>query len=115
MPKVPLQGLTLGSLSEGYAGKVIDDALTDVTRDLVRRGHDGKKRTVTITLDFIPDGDTAQCQIDVNVGVKLPGYRPPKTIARFDQAAGGLVFRTESAGHPDQPAIPGTRDEADDE
>lgn len=104
MPKVPVQGMTLNMLADGYAGKAIDAGLRRVTEDVIDRGHDGKPRTLTIKLTFTPDA-TGRCEIAVDVGVKCPGYKPPPTVAKYDQSFGGLAFSPDCAENPDQTTI----------
>lgn len=104
MPKIPIAGMTLNMLSDGYAGKAIDAGLRQITSDLIDRGHDGQKRTLTIRVTFQPD-EKGRCEVDVDVGVKVPGYRPPKTLAKYDQAAGGFVFNPDASENPDQTTI----------
>jgi len=43
---------SLGNLSEGYVGKMLQRALSDVTKDIYDRGHDRQKRKIVLTLDF---------------------------------------------------------------
>ena len=40
MAKVPVQGMTLSMLADGYAGKAIDVGLKRIMEDIVDRGHD---------------------------------------------------------------------------
>lgn len=101
MPKVPLQGMTLAMLSDGYAGKAIDAGLREIERDLMERGQDGQKRTLTIKVTFDPD-EKGRVDIDTQVGVKTPAFRPPKTQAKLDQRAGGLMFNPDCSENPDQ-------------
>lgn len=104
MPKVPIQGMSLSMLADGYAGRAIDSGLEQIARDILDRGHDGQKRVLTIKVTFEP-ADKGRCSIDLDVGVKIPGYRPPTTVAKYDQAAGGLVFNPEASENPDQMTI----------
>lgn len=103
--KVPVAAVTLSTLADGFAGRAIDSGLSRVMEDITARGHDGQKRTLTIKLTFTPD-DKGRSSIDVDVAVKTPGYKPPKTIAKYDQAAGGLVFSPDCAENPDQLTLP---------
>lgn len=105
--KVPVAAVTLATLADGFAGRAIDSGLSRIMDDIVNRGHDGQKRTLTIKINFTPD-DKGRSSIDVDVSVKTPGYRPPKTIAKYDQQAGGLVFSPDCAENPDQLTIPET-------
>ena len=104
MPKVPLAALSLNLLADGYAGSAIDAGLRRVQEDIIERGHDGLPRTVTIKLAFTPE-DKGRCKIEVDVGVKCPGYKPPATVAKYDQQAGGLVFSPDCSENPDQTTI----------
>lgn len=101
MPKVPLQGMTLNMLSDGFAGRVIEEGLAAVVKDLEARGHDGKDRKLTIQLTFSPE-DKGRVGIDVQVATKFPALRPPKTAARIDSRAGGLIFNPECSENPEQ-------------
>lgn len=108
--KVPVGATTLSTLADGYAGRAIDSGLARIQEDIVKRGHDGQKRTLTIKLTFTPD-DKGRSAIDVDVSVKTPGYKPPKTMAKYDQQAGGLVFNPDCSENPDQLTLPETGDE----
>lgn len=101
MAKVPLDAMTLNLLSDGYSGKVIDHGLSEVVRDLVDRGHDGKPRKLVVTFALTLEGE-GRVSIDTQVKTQVPAYRPPATQAKFDRAAGGLVFNPEVATNPDQ-------------
>ena len=105
MAKVPVQGMTLSMLADGYAGKAIDVGLKRIMEDIVDRGHDRQKRVMTIKITFTPD-QTGQCKIGVDVGTKCPSYVPPETVAKYDQQAGGLMFSPDSATNPDQMRFP---------
>lgn len=101
MAKVPLDSMTLNMLSDGYAGKVIDQAFAEVTKDIHERGHDGQKRKLIVEITFAPDG-LGMVKVDTQAKTKLPAFRPPQTMAKLDQRAGGLVFNTDCAANPDQ-------------
>lgn len=101
MPKVPLQSMTLNMLSDGFTGRVIEENLATIVKDMIDRGRDGKTRTLAIAIDFTP-ADQGKVQVDVKVGSKLPPWRPVKTIAQLDERAGGLLFNTDCAANPDQ-------------
>lgn len=101
MPKVPLDGMTLNMLSDGYAGRVIEEGLADIIRDINERGHDGKARKLVIELTLVPE-DKGRVSIDTQVKTKLPAYRPPQTVAKLDDRAGGLVFNSDCSENPDQ-------------
>ncbi len=97
-----LGGDTLAKLNDGYFGKITDEALRQVMKDIQERGHDGKKRTITIKVTLAPDGETGQVKIDTEVGYKLPSYVPPTTIGKYNAAVGGVVFRDDAPENPDQ-------------
>lgn len=101
MPKVPLTGMTLNMLSDGYTGKMLDEAMKAIVKDIEDRGHDRKKRTLTLQIDFLPHGE-GQVSIYSDVKHKLPSQRPPATQAKYNAAAGGLVFNPDCAENPDQ-------------
>jgi hypothetical protein len=103
--KMIVQGITLSQLADGYAGRAIDSGLKRVTEDIIERGGDGKTRTLNLKIQFTPD--ETGCEIDVEVGVKIPGYKPPKTRAKVDERAGGLIFNPDCSENPDQAALPG--------
>lgn len=101
MPKVPLQGVSLSQLADGYAGKAIDEGLNEVVSDIDGRGDDGKPRKVVIELTFLPQGK-GYVEIDVQVKTKMPAHRPPTTKAKIDQRVGGLVFNPDCRENPSQ-------------
>lgn len=104
MPKVPLAGMTLAMLGDGYAGSAIDAALKNLQQDIVQRGSDGLARVLTVKVTFTPD-DKLRCKIEVDVGTKIPGFKPPATMAKYDQNAGGLMFSPDCSENPDQTTI----------
>lgn len=110
MPKVPLQETTIASLGDGLAGKCIDDALAEVTRDISRRGADGKPRKVVIEITMTPD-EHLSVDIDVQVTTKLPPMRTPGTRSKYSAAVGGYVFNTDCANNPDQMTLSDLEDE----
>jgi hypothetical protein len=99
--KTVLQGTAISQLSDGYTGKALDAAFGELCRDIDDRGSDGKKRTLTLTLDFTP-GREGRVEISTKVALKLPPQVPPKTIAKMDEKAGGLVFNPDVRENPDQ-------------
>lgn len=101
MPLEVLQAVNIAQLSDGYTGKLIDQNINDVLKDIVDRGDDGQTRKVTITLTFKPE-TKGRYQIDTQVVSKLPAHRPPKTIAKIDLAAGGFTFNPDLAENPEQ-------------
>lgn len=109
--KIPVAAMNINTLADGYAGRAIDSAISRVSEDILSRG-DQQKRTVTIKLSFMPD-DKGRCEIDVEASVRLPGYKPPKTVAKIDAAAGGLMFSPDASENPEQFAIPGIGNEED--
>ncbi len=103
--KTLLQAVNIPQLSDGYAGRVIDEALRDASKDLYERGADGKPRKVVITVTFQPEANN-QVDTDVQVKTQFPPMRPPSTKAKLDQGAGGLIFNPDCADNPDQLTIP---------
>lgn len=101
MPLHVLQGESLGLLNEGYLGRCLDKTLLEVMNDIDDRGSDGLKRTITLKIIFKPLGE-GQVSINTEVTSKVPGYKPPTTIGRLDQNAGGIMFREDSPKDPDQ-------------
>jgi hypothetical protein len=105
---------TLGDLSEGYAQAVIDQAIKAAIRDTEDRGKDKKERKVVITLRIKKIGDSGVV-VAVEAEPKVPKYLTPETIGDIHVTDGGrnaeMRFSSASAENPDQPAIPGTRDE----
>lgn len=99
--RVPLQGVSITQLADGYAGKAIDAAINAVVKDIADRGDDGLARKVTIQFTFVP---TAAGRVDIDVQVKnsVPALRPPKTQAKIDLAAGALVINPDCSENPDQ-------------
>lgn len=103
--KTVIQGVSLSALSDGYAGRVIDEAFRTVTKDLYERGQDGKPRKVTITVTMTPEGNNIT-DVDVQAKTTLPPMRPPTTKAKLDMAAGGLIFNPDCSDNPEQQVIP---------
>lgn len=103
--KLLIQGVNLSQLADGYAGRAIDSGLKRITDDIIDRGADGKARKLNIQISFTPDS-SGRCEIEVEVGVKVPGYKPPKTVAKIDDRAGGLSFNPDCSENPDQAALP---------
>lgn len=110
MPRTPLQGVSISQLADGYAGRAIDEGLNAIIADISERGDDGKPRKVTIELTLTPEGK-GQVEIDVQVKTKVPAIRPPKTTAKMDQKAGGLIFNPDNSINPDQEPLPFDHDE----
>lgn len=113
MAKRTLQALTIASLADGFAGRAIDSGLKRVFEDIDDRGDDGKSRTLTVKLTFTPGGG-GTVSIDVDTAVKLPSYRPQKTLAKLDHRTGGLAFSPDASENPEQMALPGlSQDDAE--
>lgn len=106
MAFVPITGINLSMLADGYGGKVIDKVLTAVQEDIIDRGRDGKTRKATFTITFDPLDDN-RCEVGIEANYTLPKFRPAPTIAKFDKHAGGLMFSTDCSDNPEQAAIPG--------
>jgi hypothetical protein len=119
--KVPLQGISISQLSDGYTGKALDQALASVVQDINDRGDDGQARIVNVKLTFTPtgSGDDGQARIvnvkltftptgsgrvdiDTQVTTKMPALHPPKTQAKLDGRSGGLIFNPDCSENPDQ-------------
>jgi hypothetical protein len=100
--KVPLQGISISQLSDGFAGRAIDKALGEVCRDIDDRGSDGKARKVVITLTLTPERQKGHVEIDTQVQTKMPAFRPPTTKGKLDDRAGALVFNPDCSENPDQ-------------
>lgn len=107
--KMPLQAKCLSMLSDGYAGRVIDAALAAINADMVERGDDGKPRKLVLTLTFTPEG-SGQTDVEIDVQTKVPALKPPKTIAKYDHAAGGLLFNPDCRDNPEQMTFNDLRD-----
>lgn len=104
MPKIPISAETLNALGDGFAGKAIDQCLAEINHDLMERSSDGKVRKLVVTYTFEPTGSGA-VEIDVKTKTTLPAYQPPKTVAKLDHRAGGLMFNPEVASNPDQQTL----------
>lgn len=94
---------SLGELSEGYVGKMIQRALSDVTKDIYDRGHDRQKRKIVLTLEFVSKDD--KIYISPSVKTSVPAFVPPMTIAKFNLDANGIEFSPDVAENPDQGTI----------
>ena len=99
-----LAGETIGMLNDGYLGKCLDENLRGVMKDIEQRGHDGLKRQITLKLTLVPM-ENGQVKIDTEVASKVPAYKPPMTIGRYDHSAGGITFRDDSPMDPTQQTI----------
>jgi len=103
MPQVPLTSDTVLDLSDGYARRILDNAIGQVYTDLLERGYDGKPRKLTLLIEFKMDKD--QVEIVPKVKVSVPDQVPYKTVAKLNEKAGGLIFNTGNAANPDQLTI----------
>ena len=100
---------TLGDLDGGRAGAIIDAALSTMIRDLEERGHDGKARTVTITLTA--GLNKGMVGVDLQAKPILPSFRTNLTQAsiREERRSGGvglktsLYFQELNPENPEQP------------
>ena len=99
--KVHLQGTTIGSLSDGYVGRLLDEAIGQVVRDIDERGQDQQVRKITLEISFKPQTN-GLCKIMPTVCVKVPKLVPPETIAKLDKNAGAFAFNPDLAENPDQ-------------
>lgn len=103
---------TLGELSAGQSQAIIDAALRAAIRDTEDRGGDKKPRKVTIEIEFKKSGPD---HVSVNVTAKtsLPKYATDPTVAEIvmDGNKPRVMFSPAAADNPDQPAIPGTRED----
>ncbi len=92
---------SLTKLSDGVFSAAFDRSMETAIADVVDRGHDGKPRkvTATFTLKYAGDG---KYTIVPDVKVTVPPIVPAPTVAKYDKRAGGLVFKPDSAGNPDQ-------------
>ena len=105
-----LQADTIGNLSDGYTGRLINKALESAIADTNDRGHDGQVRKVTIELTIKKaagargkeEATGDRYQIDTNVKLKVPAHVPHPTICRIDLQAGGFTFRPDNSDNPDQ-------------
>jgi hypothetical protein len=104
MPLLVLAGETLAALNDGYLGKIIDENMRGIMKDIDQRGHDGAKRVLNVKVTFIPM-ENGQVKIDSEVNHKLPVHKPPQTIGRYDHKVGGVTFRDDSPADPDQSTI----------
>lgn len=102
-PTVTCDGL--GDLNAGAARLVIDQALLDAAKDLEHRGHDGKARTVTITITMQKKGELVLT--DVQTAAKVPAFRTDVTACKLVEQGGQyrLEFQPDSADNPDQPSF----------
>ena len=102
---------TLGKLSDGTAGAVINAALRAAVRDADDRGGDGKPRKVVIEVILEKVGVDGN-RIDATVRAKtmLPPYQTDPTVGVFKMDERGnpeMAFSPYDANRPDQPPLPG--------
>lgn len=86
MPKiVDLTSVALSRLSEGAFGKVIEEELARITKDLEDRGGDGKSRKLCIEVEIkpIPNSD-GRFIIVPKCAAKLPPQQAYPTEARMN-------------------------------
>lgn len=101
--KVPLNLATLGQLSNGAAGLVIDAAMRSAVRDTEDRGNDKKPRKVTIEIELRKLNDET-VSAAVRAKTTLPPYLTEPTIAaiRIDGTDVQAEFNPHAADSPDQ-------------
>ncbi len=81
-----LEGDTLGKLGQGMFGRVVDDELARITRDLEERGQDGKSRKLTIQLEIYFDDKRRRYVVEPSCQAKLPPQKayPTEVKVEFD-------------------------------
>lgn len=100
-----LTATSIPQLSDGYVGRIIDQAISDVYKDIESRGvRDRLPRKMNLEIVFTP-GENGRVSVDSQVKTKLPAYRPEPTITRIDAESGGLFFSPDCAENPDQLTI----------
>lgn len=102
MPKtVDLTEMTLGVLSEGTFGQVIETEMNRITRDLEERGNDMKPRRLTIQIEVKYDPAQKRYVIKPSCQAKLPAQqaRPTQAELEFNPASKSYVlqFNPDSA------------------
>jgi hypothetical protein len=97
---------SLGDLSLGQSGAVIDKAIRQTVADLDDRGDDGQPRKVNIQIVF-KKLDSGTVTTKVEVEAKLPKYKTITTIAEIKSKGGEpkLQFQPHSPERPDQPSF----------
>jgi hypothetical protein len=102
--QVPITLGNMGSLSDGMAEIVINDAIRRAVTDLEDRGKDGKPRVVAILLTLQNMSDNEAVMISVEAEAKLPKYRTPNTLAlhKMEKGEATVQFQTRSASNPYQ-------------
>lgn len=109
--KVPLDAQHLHLLSDGFTGRILDSAFAEVCKDLEQRGHDGQPRKIDLSMSFKKkDGAII---IEPQVKTTLPPQRPPVTVAKYSDHAGGILFNPDVPANPDQGTFADVRGEAE--
>ncbi len=105
---VELSNSTIGMLSDGAAGLIIDAELKNLMVDLDDRGSDGKPRVLTIKVTMIKKGDS--CDVLVDTKATMPPRKTNRTVAGIEASGKktAVFFSPDNAGNPKQPVIPGT-------
>lgn len=96
MPKiVDLTEMTLGVLSEGTFGQVIETEMARITRDLEERGTDMKPRRLTIQIDVKFDPAQKRYIIKPSCQSRLPPQqaRPTQAELEFNPASKNYVLQ----------------------
>lgn len=103
--------LTLANLSvldDGLPERAWHRALTEVMADLKDRPNDKTKRTLTLTMELVPEMDEARdlCGAEVTFKVKagVP-HRQTKTYGMTTNRRGELLFSENNPEDPDQATL----------
>lgn len=102
---------TIGGLDNGLFGRLVDAELDKIVNDLDDRGHDGNKRSLTITIEFgmdmKRDPHSPSVTVDPRVKAKLPDLRSGVTAAKVSTKDGELqmIFRDDNRDNVDQGTI----------
>lgn len=101
-----LDSASLGSLDEGAAKLIMDQAILEAVRDLDDRGEDGKPRVVNIVVTM-KRMDNGLVEAHVEAEAKIPKRRTASTIAslRHDAGQSKLLFQEYARGDPHQRTI----------
>lgn len=102
--RMTLQAITLQQLSDGYVGRVIDEELGRISKDMGSRGGDKQKRKLKLEITF-QELESGRCKLDVSCVAVLPKLVPPFTIAILSEENGGFSFSPNCAENPDQLTI----------
>jgi len=97
---------SLGDLSLGQSGAIIDKAILQAVADLDDRGEDGAVRKVNIQI-AMKRLENGMVQTHVEAEAKLPKYRTLTTIAEVKSKGGSpkIQFQPHSPERPDQPSF----------